>query len=171
MRFYSVLFLSACLTLSFISSACRSPRSNLEFSPAMAQTFETFIEKPADAANAKQYSEIEGYMMTTLTKHFAQQGLSARILTSPAEHKPSPNNKLLVIKLVSYSRVGYASSLVIQVTLKDGSSVLTSWQDTVQTSRPGVTLVNVLNQKIALNLKKYYAPSNSAPSRVPAAAQ
>jgi hypothetical protein len=171
MRFYSVLFLSACLTLSFISSACRSPRANLEFSPAMAQTFETFIEKPAEAANSKQFSEIESYMMSTLTKHFAQQGLSARILTNPSEHKPSPNNKLLVIKLISYSRVGYASSLVIQVTLKDGSTVLTSWQDSAQTSRPGVTLVNVLNQKIALNLKKYYSPSTPAPARVPAAAQ
>ncbi len=168
MRFYSVLFISACLTLSFISSACRSPRANLDFSPAMAQTFEIFIEKPADTASfAKQYGEIESYMMSTLAQHFARQGLSARILTNPAEHKSSPNNKLLIIKLISYTRVGYASSLGIQVTLKDGETVLTSWQDTAQTSRPWVTLVNVLNQKIALNLKKYYAPEAPSPARVP----
>jgi hypothetical protein len=169
MRFNSFLFLSACLTLSFISSACRSPRAKPgEFSPAMAQTFEIFIEKPAEPTNSKQYGEIEGYMMSTLTKHFAQQGLSARILTSPAEHKPGPNNKLLVIKLISFTRIGYASNLGIQVTLKDGSTVLTSWQDSVQTSRPWQTLVNVLNLKITANLKKYYAPATPAPARVPA---
>lgn len=170
MRFYTFLFLSTCLSLSFISSACRSPRANLEFSPAMAQTFEIFIEKPSETSYAKQYGEIEGYMMSTLPKHFAQQGLSARILTSQSEHKPGPNNKLLVIKLVSYTRVGYASSLGIQVTLKDGSSVLTSWQDSAQTSRPWMTLVNVLNARISINLKKYYSPANPAPARVPNAA-
>jgi hypothetical protein len=137
----------------------------------MAQTFEIFIEKPSETASfAKQYGEIESYMMSTLPQHFARQGLSARILTNPSEHKSTPNNKLLVIKLISYTRVGYASSLGIQVTLKDGATVLTSWQDTTQTSRPWVTLVNVLNQKIALNLKKYYSPSTPAPARVPASA-
>ena len=170
MRLYSILFLSACLALSFISSACRSPRANLAFSPAMAQTFEVFIEKPVDTAYSKQYGEIEGYMMSTLAKHFAQQGLSARILTNPSEHKPGPNSKLLIIKLLSFTRVGYASSLGIQVTLKDGSTVLTSWQDTVQTSRPWMALVNTLNLKTIANLKKFYAPATPAPARVPTAA-
>ena len=168
MRFYTVLFLFACVTLSFMGAACRSPRANLAFTPAMAQTFEIFIEKPADtAAFARQYGEIESYMMSTLSQHFARQGLSARILTSPSEHVQGPNNKLLIIKLVSYTRVGYASQLAIQVTLKDGATVLTSWQDSVQTSRPWTTLVNVLNIKTTTNLKKYYAPVISVPARVP----
>lgn len=168
MRFSTVPFLSLCVTICLIGSACRSPRANLAFTPAMAQTFEIFIEKPADTASfAKQYSEIEGYMMSTLSQHFARQGLSARILTNPSEHTQGPNNKLLIIKLISYTRVGYATQLGIQVTLKDGATVLTSWQDSVQTSRPWVTLVNALNTKITANLKKYYDPSVPVPARVP----
>jgi hypothetical protein len=169
MRLYTCLYLLACLTLSFISSACRSPRANLEFSPAMAQTFEVFIEKPTDTNAAKQYGEIEGYMMSTIAQNFARQGLSARILTNPAEHKPGPNSKLLVIKLISYTRIGVATTLGIQVTLKEGSTVLTSWQDSVQTSRPWQALVNALNLKIGANLKKYYAPAAPAPAQVPVA--
>lgn len=170
MRLYTCLFLVACLTLSFISSACRSPRANLDFSPAMAQTFEVYIEKPTDTNASKQYGEIEGYMMSTIAQSFARQGLSARILTNPAEHKPGPNSKLLVIKLISYTRIGVASTLGIQVTLKEGSTVLTSWQDSVQTSRPWQALVSALNLKIGANLKKYYAPATPAPAQVPVAA-
>lgn len=169
MRLSNALFLSACVTLCFIGSACRSPRANLAFTPAMAQTFEIFIEKPAETATySTQYGEIESYMMSTLSQHFARQGLSARILTSPSEYKQGPNNKLLIIKLTSYTRVGYASQLAIHVTLKDGTTVLTSWQDSVQTSRPWMTLVNVLNTKTITNLKKYYAPAIYVPARVSA---
>jgi len=164
----SFLFLGACLYLSVMSSACRSARvNNLEFTPAMAQTFEIFIEKNSDAANAKQLGEIEGYMMTTLPQHFARQGLSGRILLNVAEHKPGPNTKLLLVKLVNYTRIGYATTLGIHVTLKDGSTVLTSWQDSAQTSRPWSTLVNTLNLKIGTNLKKYYAPAAPLPAQVP----
>jgi hypothetical protein len=167
MRTYSVIFLAACLSLAFLSSACRSPRVNQEFSPAMAQMFEVYIEKPVDASHAKQYGEIEGYMMSTICNHFARQGLSARILTNPSEHSPSPNTKLLVIKLLSYTRIGMASSLGIQVTLKEGTTVLTSWQDSVQTSRSWTMLVSALEMKITTNLKKYYAPAMPLPAQVP----
>ena len=170
MRIHTFLFLSACLSLGFISSACRSPRANLAFSPAMAQMFEIFIEKPMDTSYTKQYSEIEGYMMSTLPQHFARQGLSARILTNPSEHSPGPNTKLLIVKLLSYTRIGYASKLGIQVTLKEGPTVLTSWQDEMQTSRPWTMLVNALNLKITNNLKKYYAPAAPVPAEVPAPA-
>lgn len=163
----NVLFVAGCAYLGVVVTACRTPRANLEFSPAMAQTFEVFIEKPADVGNAKQLGEIEGYMASTIQQHFARYGLSARILTNPSEHKPNPNTKLLVIKLVSYTRVGYATTLAIQCTLKEGATVLTSWQDSVQTSRPWVYLVNALNAKIATNLKKYYAPAVPPPGQVP----
>lgn len=166
-KIQSFLFLGACLYLSMMTSACRSARVNLEFTPAMAQTFEIFIDKNADAANAKQLGEIEGYMMTTLPQHFARQGLSGRILLNLDEHKPGPNTKLLLVKLVNYTRIGYATTLGIHVTLKDGSTVLTSWQDSAQTSRPWSTLVNSLNLKIGTNLKKYYAPAAPLPAQVP----
>jgi len=167
MRYQTFLFLSACLSLGFISSACRSPRANLAFSPAMAQMFEVYIEKPTDSAYAKQYGEIENYMISTISQHFARQGLSARILTSPSEHNPGPNTKLLVIKILSYSRIGYAATLGIQVTLKDGSTVLTSWQENAQTSRHWSMLVNALNMKITTSLKNYYSPATPMPSQVP----
>jgi hypothetical protein len=166
-KMQSFLFLGACLYLAVMASACRSPRANLDFTPAMAQTFEIYIEKNADASNAKQLGEIEGYMMSTLPQHFARQGLSGRILLNPAEHKPGPNTKLLLVKLVNYTRIGYATTLGIHVTLKDGSTVLTSWQDSAQTSRPWSTLVNTLNLKIGTNLKKYYAPTAPLPAQVP----
>jgi|GEM_PF-4528369 len=169
MRIYTALFLSVGVALSFMCSACRSPRANLAFTPAMAQTFEIFVEKPANTASfAKQYDEIEAYMISSLCQHFARQGLSARILTHPSEHIQGPNNKLLIIKLLSYTRVGPASNLGIQVTLKDGTTVLTSWQDSVQTTRPWMALVNALNLKTIVNLKKYYAPATPVPVRVPA---
>ncbi len=167
MRIQSFLFLCGCLYLSMMASACRSPRANLEFSPAMAQTFEIFVEKNADASNAKQLGEIEGYMMSTLPQHFARQGLSGRILFNIEEHKPGPNTKLLLIKLVNYTRIGYATTMGIHVTLKEGSTVLTSWQESAQTSRPWPTLVNSLNLKIGTNLKKYYAPAAPLPAQVP----
>lgn len=166
-KLQSLFFLVACLYLGVMTSACRSPRANLEFSPAMAQTFEIFVEKNADASNAKQLGEIEGYMMSTLPQHFARQGLSGRILLNLSEHKPGPNTKLLLVKLINYTRIGYATTLGIHVTLKDGSTVLTSWQESAQTSRPWSTLVNTLNVKIGTNLKKYYAPSAPLPAQVP----
>lgn len=167
MRYATCLFLATCLSLAFMSSACRSPRANLAFSPAMAQMFEIFIEKPLDTSITKQYAEIEDYMMSTAPNHFARQGLSARILTNPEQHTPGPNTKLLIIKLLSYTRIGYASKLGIQVTLKEGSTVLTSWQDEMQTSRSWTMLVNALNLKITNNLKKYYAPAAPVPSQLP----
>lgn len=170
MNLKSLFFVAGSIYLGVMVTACRSPRANLEFSPAMAQTFEIFIEKPAEASNSKQLGEIEGYMMSTMPQHFARQGLSGRILMSPSEHKPGPNTKLLIVKLINYTRIGYASTLGIQVTLKEGTTVLTSWQDSVQTSRPWVTLVNTLNAKIAANIKKYYAPATPVPAQVPAQA-
>jgi hypothetical protein len=167
MKLKSLFFIACSIYLGVMVNACRSRRANLEFSPAMAQTFEIFIEKPADASNAKQLGEIEGYMMTTMPQHFARQGLSGRILMNPSEHKPGPNTKLLIVRLINYTRVGYATTLGIQVTLKEGSTVLTSWQDSAQTSRPWVTLVNALNTKIATNLKKYYAPAAPVPAQIP----
>lgn len=160
-----LLFLSACFFLDVIGTACSSsPRVNHSFSPAMAQTFEIVIENPADISNAKQIDEIKGHMISNMTEDFALQGLTGRILSSPTEHTPAPNAKLVVVKLVDL-RGGFSSTLSIDVTLKEGPTVLTSWKDAVRTGRTWEILVHALNTRIATKLRKYYAPAAPVPAQ------
>jgi hypothetical protein len=162
-KLHRFLFVSACLGLGIVVTACSSPRVNHTFSPAMAQTFEILIENPADTANAEQLREIEGYMISNMAEDFARQGLAGRVLSHPSEHTPAPNAKLVVVKLVDLRR-GFTSTLSIDVTLKDGSTVLTSWKDAVRTGRSWETLVRAQNTRIATKLRRHYA----TPSPVPA---
>jgi hypothetical protein len=124
----------------------------------MAQNFEIVIENPDDISNAKQIDEIKGYMISNMTEDFALQGLTGRVLSTPSEHTLAPNSKLVVVKLVDL-RGGFSSTLSIDVTLKEGPTVLTSWKDAVRTGRTWEILVHALNTRIAAKLRKYYAPS------------
>jgi len=158
------IFVSACLVLAVMDMACSSPRPrvNHTFSPAMAQNFEIVIENPADAAYAEQLGKIEACMISGMTEDFACQGLTGRVLSSLSEHTPAPNKKLLLVKLVDL-KLGFTSTLSIDVTLKDGSTILTSWKDAVRTGRSWETLVRALNTRLAVKLRRYYAPTVPAP--------
>jgi hypothetical protein len=130
----------------------------------MAQNFEIFIEDSADTSNHKQLEEIKSYMISDMAEDFARQGLTGRILAAPSEYTPGPNKKLLYVKMVDLQR-GFSSTLRVDVTLKEGTTVLTSWQDAVRTGRSWEILARALNTRMAVKLRRYYAPSAPAPAQ------